>query len=605
MSGVTVTIEKLLEQEVDEISKAGEEKYIKPHTYSEELTYLSGKIDFYEGIEKEDLNKTDESKDDKEKPDKTAEVKQWHWDSVHSKLRIALSEVSVMLDVLLSLNKKKYLVLDPIQQNPEPSNQIVQMFEKRKYLARASAIISKGALTLRKEASKAIETVEKKSSENEYYEQLMHLRQYWHVKKVGNQISGNISYRNAGSNFWHPGLFEVEPSHDGPSDSIKKLTVNISPDLVSKSKLIIHVSDSTTKLCWSSNYPNKTASNDDDRNWNLKLKEAQSHLFIKELFAHLCNDAFQGSFIGVDILENKIICKILDGVTVVIENYVEDDKTNVTNDHIDDQNYPLDLELILNNLLLKSHSRNSKWHNPSPGTSNNYHKLSRSSSIYNLIHRKIQNNSSSMLKEFLDAVSFKIIVNRVKKYFEEKNLSNINPLLMVHWNSFNTSKMATVNITLQTNFEAQIIYKSLILFISDKEFTIICDDNSKYQVTPKIKKLNDIMDWCICVHLIDVSKLVSTQSGWKVMQCNSKFMIADDKQVNISASFYNAKKKQQISMKFLEENKVDLKISTGYPDIGDIDIEFQDMCLKFRRLSWNEIHGRLFIEKCKSLFIST
>jgi len=97
MSGVTVTIEKLLEQEVDEISKAGEEKYIKPHTYSEELTYLSGKIDFYEGIEKEDLNKTDESKDDKEKPDKTAEVKQWHWDSVHSKLRIALSEVSVCL----------------------------------------------------------------------------------------------------------------------------------------------------------------------------------------------------------------------------------------------------------------------------------------------------------------------------------------------------------------------------------------------------------------------------------------------------------------------------------------------------------------------------
>ena len=206
MDDVKVSIEKLLEQEIDEISHNGEEKYIKPLSLSEELTYLAGKIDFYEGFDKAGDDEPKESNDNKNKEsakDSSKESNQWHWESVHSKLRIALSEVSVMLDVLHSLNRKKYLVLDPIQQNAEPNKQTVQMLEKRKYLARAGNIIAKGAISLqRKTSSPPLPQPETKG--NEYYMQLMRLRQYWNVKKVGNVISGNLSYKSAGSQILAP-----------------------------------------------------------------------------------------------------------------------------------------------------------------------------------------------------------------------------------------------------------------------------------------------------------------------------------------------------------------------------------------------------------------
>ena len=156
MDDVKVSIEKLLEREIDEISHNGEEKYIKPLSLSEELTYLAGKIDFYEGFDKAGDGEPKESNDNKNEEsakDSSKESNQWHWESVHSKLRIALSEVSVMLDVLHSLNRKKYLVLDPIQQNAEPNKQTVQMLEKRKYLARAGNIIAKGAISLQRKSS--------------------------------------------------------------------------------------------------------------------------------------------------------------------------------------------------------------------------------------------------------------------------------------------------------------------------------------------------------------------------------------------------------------------------------------------------------------------
>lgn len=46
--------------------------------------------------------------------------------------RNALSEVCVLLDVLQVMKEKKYLVLEPVSQNPEPPKQVVQMIGKRK-----------------------------------------------------------------------------------------------------------------------------------------------------------------------------------------------------------------------------------------------------------------------------------------------------------------------------------------------------------------------------------------------------------------------------------------------------------------------------------------
>ena len=49
--------------------------------------------------------------------------------------RNALSEVCILLDVLQVMKEKKYLVLEPVSQNPEPPKQVVQMIGKRKVLS--------------------------------------------------------------------------------------------------------------------------------------------------------------------------------------------------------------------------------------------------------------------------------------------------------------------------------------------------------------------------------------------------------------------------------------------------------------------------------------
>eukprot|EP00112_Aurelia_sp_Birch-Aquarium-sp1_P015652 Seg3491.3 transcript_id=Seg3491.3/GoldUCD/mRNA.D3Y31 product="Mediator of RNA polymerase II transcription subunit 17" protein_id=Seg3491.3/GoldUCD/D3Y31 len=131
---VDVSVEKILEQEVEEISRAGEEKYKKPLTLSEELTDFAHKINFHGEEGSEMFKNGDVEIEDDEAGANGDQVKteKWPWESVRSKLRNALSEVSVLLDVLQVMKEKKYLVLEPVSQNAEPPKQVVQMMGKRK-----------------------------------------------------------------------------------------------------------------------------------------------------------------------------------------------------------------------------------------------------------------------------------------------------------------------------------------------------------------------------------------------------------------------------------------------------------------------------------------
>jgi len=52
-------------------------------------------------------------------------------------------------------------------------------------------------------------------SNQDFHLELLRLRQSWRLKKVGNTILGDLSYRSAGSRFQHTGVFEVTKAEDG------------------------------------------------------------------------------------------------------------------------------------------------------------------------------------------------------------------------------------------------------------------------------------------------------------------------------------------------------------------------------------------------------
>ena len=603
MDDVKVSIEKLLEREIDEISHNGEEKYIKPLSLSEELTYLAGKIDFYEGFDKAGDGEPKESNDNKNEEsakDSCKESNQWHWESVHSKLRIALSEVSVMLDVLHSLNRKKYLVLDPIQQNAEPNKQTVQTLEKRKYLARAGNIIAKGAISLqRKSSSSPLPQSETKG--NEYYMQLMRLRQYWNVKKVGNVISGNLSYKSAGSKFWHPGLFEVQPEHDG---SDKKIAVNISADLKEKSFISVELHDNESNTKWKNSDLKKHFSTKltGNLNWNLTLREAQCHLFNKEIFALIGNNAFQGNFIGISISNKVLSCRILDEATVTVK-HVIGNMEQPADDNIIIRKYTNDLLILLSNLLLKYHSQNSQWSNPAPSTSNNYQKLNRSSSIHNLTVQK-QFHQSMILEEFLREAEFKTLLNRVIFYLEDKTKRYNDTFLFFHINNPIFSLKASITIILHTKFNDQVKIMSLSLFVSLDEMVILTENLQKFTVPPVIKNLDEIISFLICRHLLYMVSEIGSYNNWREMSIVDNFIDLNQNE-HLCLSLFNVQNKQKVLFKV--KNVCELEVSISDKESRKLwkflDQEFNDLAYNLKNINWLNVPGESFIKKCIYLLL--
>lgn len=74
----------------------------------------------------------------------------------------------------------------------------------------AANILLHGAERLKMSQS---DTVRAKSNQD-FHLELLRLRQNWTLKKVGNAILGDLSYKSAGSRFHHTGIFEVTKSED-------------------------------------------------------------------------------------------------------------------------------------------------------------------------------------------------------------------------------------------------------------------------------------------------------------------------------------------------------------------------------------------------------
>lgn len=163
-------------------------------------------------------------------------------------------------------------------------------------------------------------------SNQDFHLELLRLRQSWTLKKIGNSILGDLSYKSAGSRFYQTGIFEVTKSEDPnlglstettsenqPKQSMIKVT--IPPELggtsyiqvtIQKGKgnfnatsfLVLTFSSDQDILCTTNlNLLHTSLIHSDhslDANpWTSKLEAAQNVLFCKELFSQLAREAVQ------------------------------------------------------------------------------------------------------------------------------------------------------------------------------------------------------------------------------------------------------------------------------------------------------------------------
>lgn len=144
----------------------------------------------------------------------------WPWDSVRNNLRSALTEMCVLYDVLSVVKEKKYMALDPVSQDqtgkvggcerPVCKNgifervkhhlplaqtpQVFQLISKKKSLATAGQLLLKGAEKL----SKSVAENQENRRQRDFNSELLRLRSQWKLRKVGDKILGDLSYRSAG-----------------------------------------------------------------------------------------------------------------------------------------------------------------------------------------------------------------------------------------------------------------------------------------------------------------------------------------------------------------------------------------------------------------------
>lgn len=612
---VKISVERLLEREVDQIGRNGEETYIKPFSLSEELSYFASKIDFHGTHEDvtpdEDAKKTshtEERKDAKEGDGKTNTESKWSWETVHSKLRIALSEVCVMLDVLECLHRKKYLVLDPIQQNPEPNKQTVKMLGSRKCLAQVGALIAKGASSLscpKSGRNEAMVLVSEQENVDEYYMQLMHLRQYWRVKKTGVQITGDVTYRSVGSHFWHPGLLEVKAANEsGNGVDRRKLVVNISPDLMQLSRLTVEIFDNGSYLPWAANTDlipwrrSKTAFE-----WENNLQLAQLHLFNLEIFSILSNDAFQGCYNNIEVLDSRICCRILDNVELFITHHVGEYKEDEECSKDVSVN---DLTLLLSNLLLKHHSKNVISCSLYPATSNHQQKPMRSSSVHNILN-KSYSTKDCMLKIFLDEAKHKVWVKRLMSYLDEKSTTVKNSILIPHWNVMKYRLLSAVTILVITKSYAVTVTTSILVTIDNDEFKVAFENGEKLSLPCDLRMFKELLDLELENHMIKIANSLCMEHGWHVIQTSPKYSVlngSDEKSREIGSIYYSPKHRRFMKMFVYSIDEVEVSISVCMEDsLSYLDEKFKWLNIAYTTLPWGNLPGRTFTEKIESLFL--
>lgn len=185
--------------------------YFRPLTLSESLAKYAQKIDFSKitdvETKKESGEVSDENKTDTDSKD-SFQSNLWPWDSVRNKLKNSYQEVCVLADVLAIAKDKRYMVLDPVQQEQIDTKPMVQIYARKKALAGAAGVLLNGAERLKTSQNEVVR------NRSDFHFELLRLRQNWRLKKVSNSIIGDLSYRTAGSKYSQTGMFEVTKAED-------------------------------------------------------------------------------------------------------------------------------------------------------------------------------------------------------------------------------------------------------------------------------------------------------------------------------------------------------------------------------------------------------
>lgn len=539
---VPVCVEAVLESQIQEVRVEGDgqdiqEVYAPQLSMSENLAKLANKIDFYKDECEEKGKPTSEGeKESEEEKATTFQPSLWPWDSVRNKLKASLTEMSVLLDVLNIAKRKNYMVLDQVSQPAPDPKTALQLASKKQALTTSANILMSSAERLKKSQAEGT------SKHNDFHIELLKLRQNWRLKKVGNTILGDLSYKTAGSRFWQGGTFEVLKTTTNtstePEGSATKggLEVVIPNDLRGVAYIQVEVKSVPEKMDLTSaimRLPSELGTVHTGTYWQQKLQAAQNVLFCKEIFSQLAREAVQtNSSVPHLVVGNQIITNVFPGIqlSIILCHSTGKDKNKrpppappkLDHNHV--------LEHSLHQLLRELHYKNIHYPPPHPVTAMiGVSKKRRMAGPLAMSRQDLLEmaDNESLLEQVIKQTKHHVLRQKTMGVLDRYAVTLSDPQLANHWNCVNSSLESSCRVLITSQGYDLRLWHSFMVHIYVDKIKLITREGRVLILSYEEKELEDFILWQISQHQISVSQNLSRLMGWHMLNTTGALGVSD------------------------------------------------------------------------------
>ena len=655
-TNVKLSLQSLSENKIQEISFDGRETFIKPLSLSENLTDLANRIDF--------LN-VDE--------DASAHDEEWTninstktWDGIRSHLHHALIEMNVLVDVMsIAQNKQninvpkdgggenpdanRYLMYDIAVKDSEQFKPSYQMLTKKKALSAAAKILCNGADRLEKASNDA-------SSQANFHLELLNLRKRWRLRRVGEKIFGDLSYKTVGSDFWHNGAFEVmkkspEDDDDGDENDGSK-TMLMQPFPKSQIKVIVrsdlqgdasifvsivtlpnknkHLTGESCSLSYFDVVRNSLSSPADPV-WHKKLCNAQNVLFCRELFMLLTKEAIQyksSGMVSPFVVVGDVISTLIFSDTKLVVKLMYSKKVKQSSDVEDDPRF-FSLKQALLQLLQAYHSRRLNVSPPKPVTAVlGLKDAMRKAAVQAWPDKQLTASYRQENEPLADS-----LLKMAKHYEVRRRLGEVldaliarfsDPNIQAHWSMVSNMYESSVRVSF-SNIGFESCYRSVVQVTTlCTEVKAISKDGTVTYLSVDKNSLYNFFMSLICTHQLFSVQALARVIGWTVLQLSphtgagisstllsrGTLLVAspsNDKCVSVACSIdRKGKLSYEVNLQFakMAATKLDFGVKIG----STLALESVD-CPPIRgdwhMVDWANCHGKYFLEKMATILTCT
>ncbi|XP_037088914.1 mediator of RNA polymerase II transcription subunit 17-like [Pollicipes pollicipes] len=617
MSGPKISIETPLENQVYEITYDGREILQPPLSMSENLARLAAKIDWSRA---DGSDGADEPAEPAAEPDADGEQQvtsfqqpAWPWESVRNKIRDAYTEVCVLSDVLSIARHKRYMVLDGVTQDAPESRQLVQVISKKKGLGAAAQILNDGADRMRENVAEQ----RRNRNNNDFYTELLRLRQRWRLRKVGNNIIGDLSYKQVGSRFWLSGTFEVKKAEETPAPAVgpppPPIVVTVPSELQGVAYIYVTIRKDQETLCSARlTQPGgapAAAAAANSQHWNDRLEAAQNVLFCKELIAQLAREAVQlQAKLPHMVIGNEITSTIFPGMHLVIglahsarsERRAAELPPPPPAGPLSDNNYVL--EHSLHQLLRHVHHRNMHHAMPHPasasmGMSKRRRQAGPGAASRAQLVKMVE--SETLLERIIRQARHVVLRMRTAFVIDSCARDIKDPLIVTHWNSVNSPTQCCCKVNIVTHGYDSVHRTTFLINVLEDSLRCVCRDGRVLTLSYDSSELQYIIFCQVSQHNMLAAQSLGRILGWTVRssggwQGGGCVLAAPSGQCYVAVRCQPHGEPIQVAV--AQSPRPDF-----FPTALVTEHKWEQLGGAFRQVKWEKMEGRNFLNKMELL----